>query len=69
MQLTASGTYLSGMTILSGAPNKLSIALVLSLPPATSFLFKADLITSGVLKPLGPSACSISRSSLDLAES
>ncbi len=68
VQFTDSGIYLSGMTILSGAPNRLSIVTSLYLVPVTtSFLSRADLITSGVFTWLR--ACSISKSSLDLAAS
>ena len=72
--LTVSGMYRSGMAIFSGTPNKLSIAFVLIFvrPPGAdavpSFLLsKADLMTSGVLRPR--IACSISKSSLDRADS
>ena len=71
--LTVSGMYRSGMAIFSGTPNKLSIAFVLifvrpGADAVPSFLLsKADLMTSGVLKPR--IACSISKSSLDRADS
>ena len=69
---TVSGMYRSGMAIFSGTPNKLSIAFVLifvlGADAVPSFLLsKADLMTSGVLKPR--IACSISKSSLDRADS
>ena len=75
--LTVSGMYLSGMTIFSGTPNKLSIIRVevgvpLTMSRPSSSLFNADLITSGgdVFPSLLPGdlrACSMSRSSRDLA--
>ena len=67
--LTDSGMYRSGMTILSGAPKRLSMvtSLILDGPVTTSFLSNADLITSGVFTWLR--ACSMSRSSRDLAAS
>ena len=72
--LTVSGMYRSGMVIFSGTPNRLSIVFVLilgrfPLAGASLLLSKADLMTSGVLNPRGPRACSISKSSLDLADS
>ena len=37
-QLTGSGTYLSGIVIFSGTPNRLSIVLALTLGTAASLL-------------------------------
>ncbi len=61
--ITVSGMYRSGMTILSGAPKRLSIVA-----SPESFLSRADLMTSGVFWPRGLNACSMSRSSRDLAD-
>ena len=80
--LTVSGIYLSGMTILSGIPNRLSIIrrfddgeitfpLAISSSPSWSpSLFRAERITSGGELLLGDFiVCSRSKSSLDRAPS
>ena len=60
--LTVSGMYLSGMTILSGTPKRLSMVVSLIFEPSLLWS-NADFMTSGVHRPSVFRACSMSKSS------